>query len=384
MEESQGSPMNESSPISFYHVFGIILLAFVGFFLSTSILYHHLIQAVPFSGMAIAVEDKASEYPVMEIVGDLRFILPSENPEIQSPGNEQRFAVSDALEPVELSRLLFHRNPAFLTWTLLISILVALSLSLGAVIVAQRRWLFEASGFTGKQLWIQGGLLLLFALALYFTGHRSLYLVSVAEWMERLDILLNHPLDTAQTYIGIAFVPATLAIWGQLLVSRSADQLRLPTLDRRNVALVRDLTEHFGHLRQALRLFLVTQGILVAMAILTTDALRRSLLTETQAILQLKGLPAVELSLVPPQFVYLYGLFFSVILATFYIPVFFHLRSKGRALNRALKKYASIPDDMEVSLERLEMNESVMDNLKMALTILAPLISSFLPDLITL
>jgi len=376
--------MNDRSPITFYNVFGIILLAFVGFFLSTSILYHQLIKAEPFTGQVLAVEAMTKEGSGRELVGTLQFILPFEDSDTEILDIKKDVAYSETREPVTLSRLLFHRNPAFLSWTILISILAALSLSLGAVIIAQRRWLFAASGFSRKQLWFQGGLLLIFAFALFFTGHRSLYLVSVAEWMERLEVLLNYPLDTAQTYIGIAFVPAALAIWGQLLVSKSADQLRLPPVDRRDVDSVQDLTERFGCLRQALRLFLLTQGILVAMAILTTDALRRSLLTETRAILQLNDLPPVELSLVPPEFVYLYGLFFSVILATIYIPVFIHLRSKGRELNRALKKDASIPNDMQVSLERLEMNESVLDNLKMALTILAPLISSFLPDLIAL
>lgn len=272
-------------------------------------------------------------------------------------------------------KLYFHRNPALLIWTVLISVMVALAFSLTAVVLAELGRLIRDHRIESKRVAAYLGATLLVAAAVSAVVHRSDYFATPRLWMEWLSVLLHNPTAVLWTAIVIGFLPAVLALCGQLLVSAATERLAPPS-DNDSPESLERLADRFERLRGTLRLFLMTVSILVVMSVLTTDALR-------QALKNVVTGQGVELF--PPQFVYMYGLFFAIILASFYLPVYYQLRAHGRWLIERIRA-GELPErtDAKSSLQRLQLHESALDNLKTALSIVAPLLSSFLPELIRL
>jgi hypothetical protein len=252
---------------------------------------------------------------------------------------------------------------------------VALAFSLTAVVLAELQRLIRDHHIRPKRVFAYLAATLLVAAAVSAMVHRSDYFATPRLWMEWLSVVLHNPTAVLWTAIVIAFLPAVLALCGQLLISAATERL-VPPSDGDGAESLERLADRFERLRGTLRLFLMTVSILVVMSVLTTDALR-------QALKNVVVGQGVELF--PPQFVYMYGLFFAIILASFYLPVYYQLRTHGRWLIERIRA-SELPEhaDTENSLQRLRLHESALDNFKTSLSIIAPLLSSFLPELVRL
>ena len=85
--------------------------------------------------------------------------------------------------------------------------------------------------------------------------------------------------------------------------------------------------------------------------------------------------------MIPLEFVYLYGLQFTIVLAIFYLPIYYQLRSKSLVFIKIYKGRSDLNDKSIKGIEDF-MQESVMATLKIGLSILAPLLGGVLPDII--
>jgi hypothetical protein len=127
-----------------------------------------------------------------------------------------------------------------------------------------------------------------------------------------------------------------------------------------------------GKLNNALQVL----AVIIVMTILTTSALRQSLI----AVLH-----AHNFEIFPIQSVYAYGLFFSVFLALVYVPnylfmkysssqVIDHLNSKKNAVGTQEALWA------EQLLSVMQIGKTSMDSIKLVITVLSPLLSIVIPD----
>lgn len=86
----------------------------------------------------------------------------------------------------------------------------------------------------------------------------------------------------------------------------------------------------------------------------------------------------------PQNFVYLYGLMFTFYLALFYIPIFFRLKFKGRSMMNKIILNEDDDKKYKYLSKIFLMEETALDNLKATLSILAPVLSSLLPNILKL
>lgn len=109
-------------------------------------------------------------------------------------------------------------------------------------------------------------------------------------------------------------------------------------------------------LRQKLRFFLWVIAAFIVFAILTTDALRRSILSEVLA----------NIELFPSNFVYIYGLIFTFFLAVLYLPIYFRLRSKGESvaemIDTRLKSENKPKEERENYLTTFQIKETPLQS----------------------
>jgi len=128
----------------------------------------------------------------------------------------------------------------------------------------------------------------------------------------------------------------------------------------------------FNLLSHSLKFFLAVATVLITFSVFTTGTLRKAILLEV----------IVEgVNMIPIEFVYLYGLQFTIVLVIFCLPIYFQLRIKGQDIINSSKNE---PEPNEPAIKNMElfMQESVVDTFKVGFAILEPLISSILPDVL--
>ncbi|MTI19674.1 hypothetical protein E1176_01440 [Fulvivirga sp. RKSG066] len=235
-----------------------------------------------------------------------------------------------------------------------------MSISMGISPLLLDRLFYLQSWFkVSKQtLWGIAAIGLGFGVVFLFLLVKNPYLYTYTDWIDYLGILVSKTW-VLQVVIAVPTVTGLIALFGMIFISKSIDQLKP---DKKHT-----FKEQFTLLNNSLRFFLLVSTTLITFAVFTTGALRKAILQEVVA----KGI-----DMIPIEFVYLYGLQFSIVLAIFYLPIYYQLRNHAQT-------YLNSVDDQEAhpSISAF-MNESISDSLKVALSILAPLISGFLPDMI--
>jgi len=256
------------------------------------------------------------------------------------------------------SHFFFHFNPEFLVWVVLVTIMMSISLGISPLLLDRLYYLQSWFKVQKSTLWgivaVGAGFGLVFLLLLV----KNPYLYTYTDWIGYLEILVEHTW-VLQVVIAVPTITGLIALVGMIFISKSIDQLKP---DKAHT-----FKEQFTLLNNSLRFFLLVSTTLITFAVFTSGALRKAIMQEVVA----KGI-----DMIPIEFVYLYGLQFSIVLAIFYLPIYYQLR------NRAQKYLSSVDDDEAHPGISAFMNESISDSLKIALSILAPLISGFLPDMI--
>ncbi|MCU0433301.1 MAG: hypothetical protein MUC87_07605 [Bacteroidia bacterium] len=121
----------------------------------------------------------------------------------------------------------------------------------------------------------------------------------------------------------------------------------------------------FKHLHGTLLTVLQVMAILVIFSVLTSTALGQTL----RDMVVIEGYPVY-----PPEVSYVYGLFFTFFLCILYIPA--HLWIKNRYHQYLHNEVNADAEKEEKSL----FDETIVNQIKVALTVLSPLITSFLPE----
>ena len=153
------------------------------------------------------------------------------------------------------------------------------------------------------------------------------------------------------------------------LTARCADTIDETTAD---FAVLRQSVRQMKALDNILKNTLHMIAIIVVFAVLTSSALGAAL----ESMMEIKGY-----DLFPKEVSYLYGAYFTLFLCVIYVPVYYHLAQKYDALKTraADLKEEGVVGNYESLFAAAAFQGSAVDNIKIAITIISPLLTAFIP-----
>lgn len=131
------------------------------------------------------------------------------------------------------------------------------------------------------------------------------------------------------------------------------------------------LTGKFATLNTVLLNSLYVLSAIVVFTVLTSGTLKETI----KATVQIEGF-----DIFPTEISYAYGIFFSLFLCVIYIPISFYLKQQVDYFSNIVSDMDEPVEYKEKILAGIAIKNSPLDNLKTALTVLAPLITSLLPE----
>lgn len=265
---------------------------------------------------------------------------------------------------LEANKLFFHHNPEFLTWLVLICTMLGISFAVMPLLLDRLFKLHSIFQLQGWFYWLTLTLAVLIGAVFTLLLGGNPYLMSYVDWIEKLDILFQS-IWILHMVILIPMLSGLIALVGMLVTSKSVSSVNYENEPS-------GFKDNLVFLNRSLKFFLGVATLLITFAVYTSGALRKAILQEVVV----KGV-----DMVPIEFVYLYGLQFTFVLAVFYFPIYYQFKSKTEGYISYLQSTGkTLADDQKVLLTQ----ESLIDGLKIGISILAPLLSGVLPDLLNL
>lgn len=291
--------------------------------------------------------------------------------------------------------LFFHYHSQFIVWMFLFSCLLGVSFGFIFPLWYGNRKVSSYLRLNKFQKSLSGVLAIIFLVmaVLLSGGSWSLVLRSEAYYMSfvqistSFDVLLHSPTMVVMMLISFTSIAPVLALTGMFQVNFGLSQLS----DIKDIRLKAD---RFRLLTESLNFYLFVLTIIISGSTITT-AFGREMFLQTFNSQEI---------LFPIEFVYLYGLVFTLFLGLAYLPVYVQLKRKGewlmyhlleeeKQLSEAVesksepeKKKAQISTSPLPELTGLEdiflMKSSSMDSLKVILSILAPLLTGVLSKVV--
>lgn len=258
------------------------------------------------------------------------------------------------------SQLTFNQNPKLLIWMLLFSSMVAAALGLLAPAIGEIRKVILVFKPRKRSYFFNGSIIVVLLLLTGFfgVGNKTEAMVTVVTIIEKFEILLSDTTVFAGLIRVTSFCGCT-ALFGMLVVTSSVRQLD---------ASETTAMSQFKILNLALRFFLTAISVLILCAVVTTSLMQQAI----EAVIGFKNYV-----LFPVDFVYSYGMIFTILLAIVYIPIHFHLQTKGNEIEEALEKAGQSPEKVK-SLGK----ESSLKNLQVLFSILAPALGGIFSEIL--
>lgn len=267
----------------------------------------------------------------------------------------------------EINEALMHQNPAFMVRLMLILIMV--SIAGGAFPVFIHYWsriLKQHPALKTKN--IQAGVFAICVVVFMvvvskgLNGYYSPILV-----LENFKILFANPSLLKQVVIGtyLLIAPSIAVIF---LIGYASKALLASKADAQSITL------KFEELNQILKQILQVHAVIVVFSVLTSNALGASI----RATFKIE-----DFDIYPEVVPFLYGMFYSLFLCALYIPTYMYLKSCYQEFSTGLSMN-STPEEKDKVKEMLAIvkmdGSGVLENIKLALTLLSPLLTSLLPD----
>jgi hypothetical protein len=282
--------------------------------------------------------------------------------------------------PIVKKNILFHQNPSFLIWTFLISTMISIAAGSVPFFISKIFELKKKFSLSRKKVWIGGflyaGLLDLFII---LTNNRTTGFYQPPHIIDDFHILFNDgSIISALVLTNLILILPGLVV--MFLTGVSSDSIyigaknNINDINFSNKESIEDAVKKLKYLNMLLQNTLQIMAIIVVFSVLTTSALGDSI----RSTLKVEGL-----DLFPKQIGYIYGMYFSLFLCIVYIPIYYYLKNNYNGLKELAADPINIPNSTEwyTSLfGDVKFEGSAIENLKLALTIIAPIITSFLPN----
>lgn len=359
----------------FYRILLVVLFALTGYAVTSAILTHNTIQYTTFEkNLTVSVHDGSGRYDQTNFVFPVSAHYPSDSiVRFHSAANAGKLKNPHYPESYwEREALLFHQNPTFLVWILLISVMVAIaagSFPLFTALIIELRQLF---GLSREQVIFGVVYALLIGIALFFTNLSLPGYYRPEKMLDDLHILLRDG-DLLKRIVLITVLLVLPAMALVFMVGVASDNIVPEHPDEKNIEFaLRKLRRLNDYLQKALQLL----AIIVVFSVLTSSALGVSI----KSTVDIAGYDVY-----PKEISYVYGLYFTIFLCLIYIPVYYYLRHRYNQLREqamVIDVDASHPeqDVYKHLFGDIKGESSALNNIKLALTLLAPFISSFIPQ----
>lgn len=256
------------------------------------------------------------------------------------------------------SNLTLNQNPKLLTWMLLYSVTVAISIAFAIIFIGIVLRTIKTFKLSKKSVLLNFLLFvfLVVAIALTSGGRGTDNLLSAFGIIDEFDILFRDP-SILVKMLRVMIVSGSIALYGILMINTAIGTLPLKASEP-------NVTSLFLILRESMRILLSSLSIIIMFSVMTTAMLQQTI----EAVLHIDGFV-----IFPSDFVYAYGLIFTIFLASLYIPVYYRLRIIGlKIFDQADKE----------TLEMLQLKETPGRNLQPILSIFAPLLGSVFSELV--
>lgn len=265
------------------------------------------------------------------------------------------------------TNILYHQNPFFPVWAMLILVMITIASGSFPIFTDQIIQLKKSFNLSIKPVLQAIIYAVLIAVFLEVANASGKGYYNPPKIINDLDILFkNGSILPGIVLSTIILVLPVIAV--MFLVGPSSDKLLELEINKDNAVKIANGLEM---LNQVLRNALSVLSVIVVFTVLTSGTLKEAI----KATVHIEGY-----DIFPTEISYAYGIFFSLFLCVIYIPVYFYLKQQYSYFKNSLAGINDLGDTKEKVLASLDFKSSAMDNLKTALTVLAPLITSFLPE----
>lgn len=370
---ANGNGSGDDQKVSFPKATGLLFIVFcavAGYIFTSTLISRRLIQyRSPIGSFLVGVYDEGSETKRSAFSLAVSSELKIDSVMTLRPNAPMGYN----------TEILFHENPTFMVWMILACIMVSISAGSCAFFIAR---IFElCKKFTLPVTKIFWSFMFAFSIiALLAYGNRNIPgFFQPPEIIDTFHILL-----TGGWIIEvIVVITMSLALPGLILlflIGASSDRVNIraktgiDTMGVSNQDSIEIAVINLKYLNHLLQNTLQILSIIVVFAVLTTKTLGDSI----KATISVKGF-----DLFPNQVSYVYGMYFTLFLCIVYIPVFAYLKNNYNTLNDlAVKEAGGATSNWYTNLFGQDKFEgTALGNIKLSLTVIAPLLTSFLPDL---
>lgn len=268
--------------------------------------------------------------------------------------------------------VLFHYNPSFLIWTMLILLLITLCAGSFPVFINSIAEIKSCCAVSRKRMFftIGFGLVVTLVMALMPAGLSGYY--NPYKIAGDFGILFNNPF-VIQGLIIASILLVLPVILTMFVVSAGGNAVVNSLKDE---AAQKSAPDKFARLNASLLSALQVLAVVVVLTGFCSSALGRSI----KSVFELTGF-----DIFPAEMSYAYGLFYAMFLALFYLPAFYSLKRNTQQAKEIILKNtggldkATLEERYQLS-SQVEIKTNALEALKLALTILSPLLTTFIPE----
>ncbi len=257
------------------------------------------------------------------------------------------------------SEALMNLNPAVFRWIIFHSVALSLSMAslafllyLIAKLFNEFKPYYNLITYTSLLVGILGAI----GFFLYVSKNQP-KILSGGELMENFNFIFKFPDKVINSIVFPMFSVALIPLIGILLVNIATYFSFYKNIENKTI---QELVEKYKDIKGNLNIFALFLGLMVSCAVIGTGLQRDMIIGYIGEILY------------PKELIYAYGIVFSLILALFFIPSYAYLRYVGR-------DYANKSNEPG---NWWEIGKETIDNFKIVLAIILPLLSSIVQPFI--
>jgi hypothetical protein len=276
----------------------------------------------------------------------------------------------DAPKPkIPIGKFTYNLNPKLMIWGLLISMMVATAL--GLLLPSSYHIIKLIENFSlGWKTIIKNVIFIIIigSMATILSGAQGEdKILSPFDVIRDFHIVLS---DTCYLNLLIYFTTglACIHLLGMIIINSCIEKGNWGNSEGE------ELLKKFQQLNGSMKFFLSCISVLIVYSIVTTSLLQQSI---NNALV----INNHKFIIFPSEFIYAYGLIFTIFLSIVYIPVYQNLRIKGQLLAEKSAP-AEGTNVLKDKLKQFDLAESPLKNLQVILSILAPILGSVFLDFI--
>lgn len=348
----------------------VVLFASLGYYCTYKAINNYAIQyTVLPSTMPITVMDNQKNASIPKhVVYDLpvHSLLPIDSIKVNK-------RISGSIKKEDETPILYHQIPIFLIWATLICMMITVAAGSFPVFIAQMIELKK--NFNLNTIQFLGGpfyaIVLVFFLYLTIGGNTLFGYNKPDAVINQFNILFSDgAILNYLVFATIILLTPCLAL--VFLVALASDNIIKD--DKIDFIAIKSSVKKIGYLNKKLEAVLQVLAIVIVFSVMTSGALGQSI----RAIVKIDGY-----EIFPKEVSLVYGAYFSLFLCVIYIPVYYYIK-----LNyELLKDQAAIIEENAVEkgtynliFGEVQFKNTPLENVKLALTVLSPLITSILPN----